>query len=208
MSAKTKVKNESQPIKNSNSRKNNTKRLVLTAVLIALAAVLSMVKVYQLPLGGSITLLSMLPIALISIEYGIRWGMTGAFAFSIIQLGFGINEGLFGWGLSPLALVGSIVLDYLLAFSVLGLSGVFRRKGTFGICAGVALAVCLRFVCHLLSGAIIFDIWMPEDWSNPWLYSLIYNGSYMLPELIFTMIGSVVLFKTPQFAKLVESNIE
>ena len=104
MSAKTKVKNESQPIKNSNSRKNNTKRLVLTAVLIALAAVLSMVKVYQLPLGGSITLLSMLPIALISIEYGIRWGMTGAFAFSIIQLGFGINEGLFGWGLSPLAL--------------------------------------------------------------------------------------------------------
>lgn len=208
MSAKTKSGNESRISEKSTKKKNNTKRLVLTAIMIALATVFSMIKIYQLPLGGSITLLSMLPIALISIEYGIKWGMTGAFAYSLIQFGFGINDGLFGWGLSPAALVGSIVLDYILAFSVLGLAGMFRKKGTFGICAGVAIAVCLRFVCHLLSGAIIFDIWMPDGWSNPWIYSLVYNGSYMLPELVFTMIGSVILFKTPQFAKLVESNIE
>ena len=189
-------------------RKTNTKRLVLTAILIGLATVLSMIKVYQLPMGGSITLLSMLPIALISIEYGIGWGLVGAFTYSLIQFGFGIGEGLFAWGLSPRAVVGAIVFDYILAFSILGLAGIFRKHGTFGICAGVFSAVVLRFVCHLISGALIFGIWAPEDWNNVWIYSLVYNGSYMLPELVFTMIGSVILFKTPQFAKLVESNLE
>lgn len=208
MSAKTKTKKNSQVSEKPKQRKNKTKRIVLTAILIALATVLSMIKVYQLPLGGSITLLSMIPIALISIEYGIKWGITGAFAYSLIQLGFGIGEGLFGWGLSPIALVGSIVLDYLLAYTALGLSGVFRKKGSWGICIGTALAVCLRFCCHLLSGAVIFDIWLPDGWSNPWIYSLVYNGSYMLPELVFTVIGSIILFRTPQFSKLVESNIE
>lgn len=190
------------------NKKTNVKRLVLTAVLIGLGTALSLVKVYQLPLGGSITLLSMLPIALISIEYGIGWGMVGAFTYSLIQFGFGIGEGVFGWGLSPLALVGCILLDYICAYSSLGLAGLFRKKGTVGICIGVAIAICLRFVFHLLSGALIFDIWMPEEWSNPWLYSTVYNGSYMLPELIFTMIGSVLLFKSKQFTKFVESNIE
>ncbi len=190
------------------TNKSNTKRLVLTAVLIGLATALSMIKVYQLPMGGSITLLSMLPIALISIEYGIGWGITGAFAYSLIQFGFGIADGIFAWGLSPAALIGSILFDYILAFSVLGLSGIFRKKGTFGICAGVFIAVFLRFICHLISGAAIFGSWAPEGWNNVWIYSLVYNGSYMLPELIFTMIGSVILFKTPQFAKLVESNLE
>ncbi len=189
-------------------KKTNVKRLVLTAVLIGLATVLSLIKVYQLPLGGSITLLSMLPIALISIEYGISWGLVGAFAYSLIQFGFGIGEGLFGWGLSPVALIACIVLDYILAYTAIGVAGVFRKKGTVGIISGVAIAIALRFVFHLLSGALIFDIWMPEEWSNPWLYSVVYNGSYMLPELIFTVIGSVVLFKTPQFAKLIESNLE
>jgi len=208
MSAKVKAGNDFKISEKSKQPKNKTKRIVLTSILIALATVLSMIKVYQLPLGGSITLLSMMPIALISIEYGLRWGMTGAFVYSLIQLGFGIGDGLFGWGLSPAALVGSIVLDYLLAFTVLGLSGLFRKKGSLGICTGTAMAVCLRFICHLLSGAVIFDIWLPDGWSNPWIYSLVYNGSYMLPELIFTVIGSIILFRTPQFSKLVESNIE
>ncbi len=192
----------------SSAKKTNVKRLVLSAILIGMATVLSLIKVYQLPLGGSITLLSMLPIALISIEYGIKWGLVSSFTYSLIQFGLGIGEGLFGWGLTPLALIGCIALDYILAYSSLGVAGIFRKKGTPGIIAGVALAVVMRFVFHLLSGALIFDIWMPEEWSNPWLYSLVYNGSYMLPELVFTMIGSVALFKAPQFAKIVESNLE
>lgn len=199
---------ETKKLKNTSAKKSNVKRLVLTAVLIGMGTALSLVKVYQLPLGGSITLLSMLPIALISIEYGIGWGLVGAFTYSLIQFGFGIGEGVFGWGLSPVALIGCILLDYVLAYTSIGLAGIFRKKGTFGICAGVAIALVCRFIFHLLSGALIFDIWMPEEWSDPWLYSLVYNGSYMLPELIFTTIGAVALFKAPQFAKLVESNLE
>ncbi len=190
------------------NNKTNIKRLVLTAVLIGVGVILSLIKIYQLPLGGSITLLSMLPIALISIEYGLGWGTCGAFIYSLIQFFFGIGEGLFGWGLSPLALIGSILLDYILAYTVIGLAGMFRKKGTVGIIIGVAVSLLLRFVCHLMSGAIIFDIWLPEKWDNPWLYSLVYNGSYMLPELLSTVIGAVILFRIPQFSRLIESNLE
>ena len=113
----------------------------------------------------------------------------------------------FSWGLSPMAIVGTIALDYILAYSAIGISGVFRKKGVVGICIGIALALVLRFIFHVISGTIIFDIWMPEEWNNPLLYSVCYNGLYMLPELLFTMIGTVVLFKIPQFNKLVETNM-
>ena len=185
-------------------RKTNIKRLVLTAIMIALATVLGMVKVIQMPLGGSVTLLSMLPIALISVEYGIKWGLTASFANALVQTGLSIAK-VFSWGLSPLAVVGTIVFDYMLAYFVIGLSGMFRKKGIWGICIGIAIAITLRFICHVITGALIFDIWMPEEWSNPWLYSVCYNGLYMLPEMVFTMIGTVILFKLPQFNKLISA---
>lgn len=185
----------------------NVKRLVLTAVLIGLGTALSLVKILQMPLGGSVTLLSMLPIALISIEYGVGWGLTGAFIYSLIQMALDLAAVL-SWGLSPVAIVGTIALDYILAYTSIGLAGMFRKKGIVGIGAGVFLALFLRFVFHLISGTIIFDIWMPEGWANPFIYSVCYNGLYMLPELILTMAGSIILFKTPSFNKLVFSNLE
>lgn len=188
-------------------RNVNIKRLTLTAILLALGSALSLVKIWQMPLGGSITLLSMLPIALISIEYGIGWGLTSAFAYSLIQMALDLPAVL-SWGLSPTAIVGTIALDYILAFSAIGLSGIFRKKKVIGICAGVFIALCLRFICHVISGTIIFDIWMPEGWSNPFWYSICYNGAFMLPEVIMTIVGTVVLFKVPHFNKLVESNLE
>ena len=185
-------------------RKTNIKRLVLTAVMIALAVVLSMVKIFKMPLGGSVTLLSMLPIALISVEYGISWGLTASFAYSLVQMGLDMAE-VFSWGLSPMAIVGTIALDYILAYSAIGISGVFRKKGVVGICIGIALALTLRFIFNVISGTIIFDIWMPEEWNNPFIYSVCYNGLYMLPELVFTMIGTVILFKLPQLNKLISA---
>lgn len=192
----------------SNTNTNiNIKRLVLTAVLIGLATALSLIKIWQMPLGGSITLLSMLPIALISIEYGVKWGMTGAFVYSLIQMFLDLAAVL-SWGLSPAAIVGTILLDYILAYTSIGLAGVFRKKGIPGICGGVFLALFLRFVFHLISGTIIFDIWMPEGWANPFIYSVCYNGLYMLPEMVLTMAGAVILFKTPSFTRLVSGNLE
>lgn len=185
----------------------NVKRLVLTAMLIALATALSLVKIWQMPLGGSITLFSMLPIALISIEYGVGWGMAGAFIYSLVQMFLDLGAVL-SWGLSPVAVVGTILLDYILAYSSIGLSGIFRKKGVLGICIGVFIALLLRFICHLISGTIIFDIWMPEGWASPLIYSICYNGLYMLPELVLTMGGAVALFKAPSFNRLLSTNLD
>lgn len=179
---------------------------MLTAMLIALGTALSLIKVWQMPLGGSITLLSMLPIAIISIEYGVGWGLAGAFIYSLVQMFLDLGAVL-SWGLSPVAIVGTILLDYVLAYTSIGLSGLFRRKGIAGICAGVFIALFLRFVFHLISGTVIFGIWMPEGWANPFIYSVCYNGLYMLPELVLTMAGSVVLFKAPSFNKLLSTNM-
>ena len=87
-------------------------------------------------------------------------------------------------------LVGTFFLDYIFAFTVLGLSGMFRERGFVGKMLGVALTIFLRFVCHYISGVIIFDIWMPEEWSNVHLYSICYNGAFMLPEMIITMLAT------------------
>ena len=182
--------------------KNKTKILVEGAVMVALATVLSYVRVYRLPWGGSITLLSMLPIVLFSIRRGLGAGLTVSFVFSLVQFTQGIVDGLFGWGLTPGMLIACILLDYIVAFTVLGLAGIFRKKGLAGWIDGITLAIVLRFACHFLSGVIIWksfgELWNGFSTDNTFLYSFLYNGSYMLPELIFTLIGAIALLKVPQ----------
>lgn len=192
-----------------NTRKTKISKLTLSAIFIALATVLSLIKVVKMPLGGSVTLLSMLPIVMISIMLGLKWGLASSFVYSLIQLILGITlDGLLGWGLTPVMLIGTIFLDYIIAFSVLGISGAFSKKGYAGICIGVALALLLRFVSHFISGFIIFtELEQFELFGNmfvnrPVLYSLSYNGFYMLPELIITVIGASVLFNLPQIKKI------
>lgn len=177
-------------------------KLTLSAIFIALATALSFIKVYQLPLGGSVTLLSMLPIVMLPVMLGFKWGLGSAFVYSVIQLMFGIMlDGVLAWGLTPLSLVGTIFLDYIFAFTALGLSGVFAKKGKLGIIVGIVFVMLLRFVCHFVSGVIIFDIWC--EWDSVWLYSLVYNGSFMLPELVFTTVGATLVFSAPQIRKLI-----
>ena len=112
-------------------------KLTLSAIFVALATVLSLIKVIKMPLGGSVTLLSMLPIVMISVMLGAKWGFGSAFVYSLIQLILGITlDGLLGWGLTPVMLVGTILLDYIVAFTVLGIAGIFAKKGYLGICGG------------------------------------------------------------------------
>lgn len=188
-------------------KNNKTLVLVEGAIMIALATVLSFIQVYRLPWGGSITLLSMLPIAIFSIKYGAKKGLAISFVFSLIQLIQGITQGLFGWGLSPIMLISCIFLDYLLAFTVLGFAGIFRKKGLAGWICGTILALLLRFLCHFLSGIIIWksfgELWNGFSTDNTYLYSFLYNGSFMLPEIIFTTIGAIILFQIPQIRKLI-----
>lgn len=186
------------------TQSRNTRRMVLTALLISLGTVLSLIKVFKMPLGGSVTLLSMLPVAMLSIEYGVKWGFSSAFLYSIVQLCLDFGEVL-SWGLTPVVLIGTIVFDYLLAYTALGISGAFRSKGVKGICIGIFIALLIRFVCHFISGTILFANWCPDGW-NVALYSICYNGAYMLPEMIVTMIGASVMFKLPQINRLMQGD--
>lgn len=185
------------------TKKSGIEKLVTSAILLALAMVLSMIKVYKLPLGGSVTLLSMLPVCVLSLKYGMKWGFVCSFLYAFIQLGTDLGE-VMSWGMDIRMWIGCIVFDYVLAYGILGISGIFRKKKTPVMLMGVAVAVVIRFISHFISGAIFFDIWMPEEFSNPYLYSLVYNGSYMLPELIFTLIGAGILFGVPVIKRLIK----
>ena len=170
------------------------------AMMIALATVLSMVKVWVMPLGGSVTLLSMLPIILMSFRHGTKWGVFTAFVHSLLQLILGLKN--LGYCATLPAQIACILLDYVFAFTVLGLAFAFAspfKNRTVGVCAGTAIVCLLRFVCHFLSGIYLWGSYKEYyEWAAnmpTWLYSLLYNGNYMLPELIITVIGAVILVR-------------
>lgn len=194
-------------------KKENIIRLTETAVFIALAVALSMVKIFKLPLGGSVTLVSMLPICILSFRYGVKWGFFSSFIYSLFQLMLGITtDGLLGWGLTPIMLVGCILFDYIIAFTVLGIAGVFKKKGEAGLYAGLTLAFLLRFASHIVSGYFIFayldqwEIFGSTFVNKPLLYSICYNGTYILPELIITIAVVVVLMRFTAVKELIFSN--
>ncbi len=183
-----------------NKTKQNIKNIALCGVMIALGTVLSMIKVYEPPLGGGVTVLSMVPLAFISCMLGLKWGFGAAFVYSLIQMFLSFGE-VMSWGLTPVAVVATLVLDYILAYFVLGVCGVFRKKGVWGVVAGVALGTVLRFICHFTTGVFVFDIWC--DWDSVWLYSLLYNGGYMLPEIVLTTVGTALLCKSKAIKRLI-----
>ena len=186
--------------------KNKSVRILAEcAIMVALASVLSLIKIPQLffpNLGGSITLFSMLPICVIAIKYGPKWGFGTAFVYSAMQLLFGITlDGVLGWGLSAAFLVGTIFFDYLIPFTALGFAGSFRNSGTPGIMTGITLALLIRWASHIFSGVIFFASWSP--WENPFIYSLAYNSVYMVPELILTIAGAVLLYRVKALHKII-----
>ncbi len=181
--------------------KTKIQRMCVTAILLALATVLSLLKPFPMPFGGSVTLLSMLPVVMIPLMYGTGWGVVSAFIYSLIQLGLDLGSVL-SWGLTPYALVGTIVLDYLLAFSLLGLAGLFKKKGIVGIALGVVFVLVLRFLMHFISGVVIFDTFTNAD---AWIYSLTYNASYMVPEFITTTVATIILFQVPAIKRLINN---
>lgn len=189
--------------------------LVLGGIMVALGTVLSFIKPFDLPYGGSITLCSMLPIMFYGYHCGPKWGLAAGFVFSVLQLLFGLDDLK---GISALMVVGSILLDYLLAFTVLGLAGMFRgkiRNNAAAFTLGCLVTGLLRYVCSFLSGWLLWAQFMTvtdmQDFIANFVpglaeasgtglaifYSLVYNGSYMIPEIVLTC---VVGFLLMQFA--------
>ncbi len=187
-------------------KKENLKRLALTAVMIALAAVLSEFPIVPLPLafGGKATLASMLPIILIVLKYDFKWGFFTAFTYSVVQMGLSLAKVL-SWGLSPIILVGCIMLDYILPYTVLCFAGVFKKKGNVGVMLSATLAMVLRFVMHLFSGLLLWDyITEMGFWGALW-YSVTYNGSFMLPEIVITLGVLAALIATKAYKRIMKA---
>ncbi len=159
------------------------------AILLALAQILSYVKFYELPQGGSFTP-AMFPILLFAVRWGLGKGLLVGFAFGVLQLLFD-NAYAVGWQ--------SMLLDYLLAFTPLGLAGVFRGKA-WGIFPGTVLGCAGRFVVHFISGVTIYRIVAPTEvpgfgtFDNAYLYSLVYNAAYLLPSVIVALVLAAVLY--------------
>ena len=156
----------------------NTKMMAMGAVCIALSSVLSMIKIWKMPQGGSITAASMLPLMLFSYVYGMGPGCLVGALYGVLQF---IIEPYF---LS----LPQMLLDYPIAFGMMGLAGLFSKMDdeNLGLTVGVVLASVGRFVAAVLSGVIFFAEYAGDQ--NPWVYSIVYNGSYMLPECIICVI--------------------
>ncbi len=191
---------------------NKTKAIVEGAMMLALGIALSLITPFKklLPFGGSITLVSMLPICLYSIKYGLVRGLCVSFLFSLFQFFQGVTkDGLFGWGLTAGMLTACILLDYIVAYTAVGFAGIFRKKGMGGWIAGTVFALLLRFASHFFSGVYVFastgKIWEELDFvaENKYIYSAVYNGAYMLPEIILTVIAAVILFSVPAIRNII-----
>lgn len=170
----------------------NKKVLMLceSAIMVALATVLSLVKI-EWPFGGSITICSMLPIVLIGYRYNAKWGCFTGFIYGLIQLLFGVAN--YAYATSAMAVIMITLFDYIVAFGLIGLSGIFRKinNQALGLGLGAMLAGILRFACHFISGVTVWS-GFAEDMPAA-LYSLTYNGAYMLPETIVLVIGAVII---------------
>ena len=159
------------------------------AMLVAAAQVLSFVKLYEFPQGGSVTA-AMFPILLYAVRWGLGRGLLAGFVFGMLQL---IFDGAYALGWQ------SMVLDYLLAFTPLGLAGLFRGKA-WGIFPGTVLGCAARFAVHYLSGVTIYRINIPTEipgfgvFDSAEVYSLVYNGCYMLPCALIALVIAAALY--------------
>ena len=170
---------------NLNHKHTHNTRITLVlaevSVFVALATVLSLIIVYNLPQGGAITAGSMIPIIWLALRRGWKIGIVTGMLYGIIQLL------ILPYAYNP----WQTLLDYPLAFGCLGLAGFFRKWPI----AGAVVGITGRFIMHFLSGAFYFAaIYAPGI--DPYLYSAVYNGSYLIPEMVISAFIMYVLQKS------------
>lgn len=214
--------------------KKNLYWLVESAIMIALAAVLELVSKSIIPeftFGGQITIVSMLPVVLVAWKYGMGKGLVTGIIYSLVQMVMGVStiskmimpssDEYLG---SLLNIVLMFAFDYILAYTVLGLSAMYKKvikKDYLSLALGAFTVLLLRYICHIISGYILFgawaEWWLTQDGFYSWgqtivdtfsgnalslIYSIIYNGFYMVPEMIITTIVAVIIGKIPQITKI------
>ena len=209
---------------------NKTKRLTESAMLLAVAIVLELVSkmfIPEMPFGGQITLVSMLPVVLISYRHGVRWGLVAGVGYAMLEMAIGaktvaaaFQPGYFGDGVMLVNALIMCALDYLVAFTVLGLGGVYRNRienPGLGLMCGSLVALGARYVAHIASGYILFSGWaewfFTQEGFPAWgaqlvqslspeelglVYSVVYNGMYMIPEMVITAVVALLLGRVPK----------
>ena len=210
-----------------------TRRLTESAMLLAVAIVLELVSkmfIPELPFGGQVTLVSMLPVVLISYRHGVKWGLVAGGGYALLEMALGaktvaaaFQPGYFGDGTMIVNALIMCLLDYLVAFTVLGLGGLFRdriRSAGAGLAVGAVVALGARYVAHIASGYILFSGWaewfFTQEGFPAWgaslvealspemlglVYSMVYNGMYMVPELLLTAVAALLIAKIPGIVK-------
>ena len=206
-----------------------TKRLTESAMLIAIAVVLELVGkmvIPPMPFGGQLTLVSMLPIVLVSYRHGVRWGLTTGLCYGFVQMALGagtvtaaFQPGYFGDGSMIGRAILMCLLDYVLAYTALGLGGCFRnliKSRGAALAAGSLVALGGRYMAHIFSGYLLFGGWAEWFFTQEgfpawgaalartlspqalgWLYSIVYNGMYMIPEMILTTAAALLIARIP-----------
>ena len=189
---------------------STTRILAECALMLAVGIVLSLVKLIDLPYGGSVTVASMLPVILISYRHGVKYGLITGVAYGIIQQLLGLNT--LSYVTTFVSIIAVILLDYVVAFTVLGLGGSFRKiikSQPAALVAGTILACLLRYACHVISGATVWaGLSIPTNAAL--IYSLGYNATYMIPETIVTValayyIGSLIDFRNPTIRHMAQT---
>ncbi len=177
------------------------------SIMIALATVLSVIKLLELPYGGSITVASMLPIVIISQRHGTAIGLASATATAALQLLLGLNT--LSYVTTWYSVVTVIFLDYVIAFAVFGLSAVFKKKirnQALSMFTGTLTASILRYVCHVISGATVWaGLSIPD--SAALIYSVGYNATYMIPESIVLLLATLYVGSCIDFMKRIPTPI-
>ena len=205
-----------------------TQRLSVCGVLIALSVVLSLIKIFALPFGGSVTLFSMVPLMLIGFLYGTPFGLLCGFICGIFQciLGITMSQALAGLNLGSSLLM--ICLDYFVAFAVIGTAGIFRnifKKPYLSLSVGAVFASILRYAVHTLSGVILYgsyaEWFFTQEGFYSWgeailskysgitlslIYSLIYNATYMLPEAVLSVIACSAIMSVKPIVNTLRKN--
>ena len=214
------------------------RRLTVSGMMLALATVLAVICAYipflNLPFGGGFTVASMLPIVIVAYMYGTRWGLFTAGCYSVIQIILSLTQGASGTVIALFlpesddfmgygAAVAIIIIDYVIAYTVLGLGGIFRNKienKTGALVLGVVVALALRYLAHIISGYIFYGAWAEwfftqdgfyaiggvilDAFSGNMLslvYSIFYNGLFMIPEIVITAIAATPISRIPQIKK-------
>ena len=171
------------------------RKLVECAILMAMAVILNFLKINSFwALGGSITIVSMLPILLAGYRHGIKWGVMTGVGYAVLQILLDIAQ-ISSWGLTPIIFIGTIALDYLLAYGGLSFAGLFCGKKN-GLWLSSLVCLTWRYAMHFLSGIILFAEYDQVGFT-PVTWSLAYNGSYMIPEIILTTAVAFLISRIP-----------